>query len=125
MIGGIAFRHKVSTTPKNRGIYDLNITIQSEIHNGSKLVIKGLIQKDVTIWPPGDFREHINYPTVTRHEVEWLVNKAIANGWSHSAKGPNFILEASNEIFRYGFLVEQLEKQRSEQGITGTANAIR
>lgn len=107
-IGDVDFRYKVSTTPISRGIYRLNITVQSELLNGSKLVVVGLIQKDITIWPLANFREeHIYYPTVTRHEIGWLVREAMGRGWDHAANGPTFTLEASNEIFRSGFLTAQ------------------
>lgn len=98
-IGGTAFRYKVSCTPRSRGIYGLNITVQNESHNGSKLLVTGLISKDHTIWPMSE-GDSIHYPTVTRHEVETLVKEAIHQGWDHSAKGRDFTLHASNEIFR-------------------------
>jgi len=115
-IDNTAFRHKVSATPKSKGIYDLNITVQSEAHNGSRLVVAGLIKKDISVWPLTDYQEIHYYPTVTRHEVEWLIRNAIRNGWDYAAKGKNFTLQASNEIFRPGFLAEQLSKTPVEQG---------
>ena len=102
-VGGIAFRHKISTTPQSKGIYRLNITVQSEAHNASKLIVAGLIQKDISVWPLADTQEREYYPTVTRHEVEWCIREAINSGWDYSAKGANFVLETSNEIFRLGF----------------------
>jgi len=107
-VGGTAFRHKVSTTPQSRGIYRLNITVQSVAHNASKLVVEGLIQKDISVWPLTSFQEVQFYPTVTRHEVEWCIREAINNGWEYAAKGSSFVLHASNEIFRPGFLANVL-----------------
>ena len=101
-IGEVAFRYKVSATPKSRGIYCLNITVQREEEPGSKLIVAGLIQKDRQIWPPTSWEDHIYYPTVTRHEATWLIQQAIAREWDHSSKGADFILEATNEIFRVG-----------------------
>jgi hypothetical protein len=103
-VGSTRFRHKVSTTPKSKGIYHLNITAQSEDHNGSKLVVEGLIQKDISVWPliVGSGQSEY-YPTVTRHEVEWCIREAINNGWDYATPGANFVLQASNEIFRPGF----------------------
>ncbi|HEY8960568.1 MAG TPA: hypothetical protein VIM57_00075 [Luteolibacter sp.] len=101
-VGGTRFRHKVSTTPKSKGVYDLNITAQSEDHNGSKLVVEGLIQKDSSVWPIGSGESEF-YPTVTRHEAEWCIREAINQGWDYSIPGTNFVLQASNEIFRFGF----------------------
>ncbi len=106
-VGDTAFRHKVSTTPQSRGIYRLNITVQSEVHNASKLVVEGLIQKDNSVWPLS-FQEIQFYPTVTRHEVEWCIREAINNGWDYAAKGSSFVLHSSNEIFRPGFLAHAL-----------------
>ncbi len=103
-IGDTPFRYKVSTTPISRGIYRLNITAQDERLNGSKLVVAGLIQKDITIWPLKDVEQHPYYPTVTRHEMEWLIQQAIAKGWVYSTTGPDFILKVTNEIFWFGFL---------------------
>jgi hypothetical protein len=103
-VGSTRFRYKASTTPKSKGIYHLNITAQSEDDNGSKLVVEGLIQKDISVWPliigSG---ESEYYPTVTRHEVEWCIREAINHGWDYSTPGPNFVLQASSEIFRLGF----------------------
>jgi hypothetical protein len=103
------FRHKVSTTPKSRGVYDLNITAQSEDYNGSKLVVEGLIQKDSSVWPIA-CGELEFYPTVTRHEVEWCIREAINHGWVYSTPGPNFILQSTNEIFRLGFWATERAK---------------
>lgn len=64
-IGSAAFRYKVSTTPESKGICRLNITVQSELHNASKLVVAGLIQKEILVWPLANFREIQYYPTVT------------------------------------------------------------
>ncbi|MCW1924986.1 hypothetical protein OKA05_20655 [Luteolibacter arcticus] len=107
-IGGIVFRYKVSTTPKSRGVYDLNITVQSVADNGRKLIVVGLIQKDPWIRPLLSPLVHWECPTVTRHEIEWLVREAIGGGWDFSTKGADFVLEASNEIFRCGFLAAQV-----------------
>ena len=103
-IGGTAFRYKVSTTPISRGIYQLNITVQRELLNGSKLVVVGLLQKDITIWPLEDLEQHVYYPTVTRHQIEWLIHQAIGKGWIWPSRGPDFILKVTNEIFRFWFL---------------------
>ena len=113
-IEGNAFRHKVSTTPISRGIYRLNITIQSETHNASKLVVEGLVQKSISIWPPTEHDDFRFYPTVTRHEVEWLTKDAISKGWNYSVMGPNFTLQASNEIFGVGYLAGQITKMKAE-----------
>lgn len=112
-VGNHTFRHKVSTTPQSKGIYRLNITVQSETHNASKLVVEGLIQKDISIWPLTEYEDYQNYPTVTRHEVEWLIQDAIHKGWDFAAKGSNFTLHASNEIFSLGFLAEQITKKQA------------
>lgn len=114
IIGDNTFRHKVSTTPISRGIYRLNITIQSETHNTSKLVVEGLIQKDISIWPPDERGDLQYYPTVTRHEVEWLIREAIHKGWDYTAAGSNFVLHATNEIFRIGFLAAQITKEKAD-----------
>ncbi|MEP4077920.1 hypothetical protein [Haloferula sp.] len=101
-VGGTRFRHKVSTTPKSKGVYELNLTAQSEDHNGSKLVVTGLIQKDSSVWPIAAGELEF-YPTVTRHEAEWCIREAINHGWDYATPGANFVLEATNEIFRIGF----------------------
>jgi len=92
----------------------LNITVQSETHNGSKLVVEGLIQKDISIWPLIEHGDYQYYPAVTRHEVEWLIQEAIHKGWDYTATGSNFTLLASNEIFGYGYLAEQITKKKAE-----------
>lgn len=113
-VGSHTFRHKVSTTPQSRGIYRLNITAQSNTHNASKLVVEGLIQKDISIWPLTEHGDYRYYPTVTRHEVEWLIQEAIHKGWDYAAKGSNFTLQASNEIFSLGFLADQITKKKAQ-----------
>ena len=115
-IGENSFRHKVSTTPISRGIYQLNITVQSEVHNVSKLVVEGLIQKDISIWPITGREDYQYYPTVTRHEIEWLIQEAVHKGWDYTIAGSNFTLHASNEIFGYGFLAEQITRKKAEAG---------
>lgn len=113
-IGAITFRYRVSTTPISRGIYRLNITVQSQEHNACKLVVEGLIQKDRSIWPPTENKDYTYHPTVTRHEATWLVQEAIQKGWNYAAKGSNFILQASNEIFDVCFMADQFTKKKAE-----------
>jgi hypothetical protein len=36
------------------------------------------------------------------YEATWFIRKAIGRGWDHSSKSPDFILEATNEVFRVG-----------------------
>lgn len=110
-VGTTRFRHKVSTTPKSKGIYHLNITAQSEDHNGSKLVVEGLIKKDTSVWPlVGGSGKIEYYPIVTRHEAAWCIREAINLGWDYTTSGPNFILQASNEIFRPEFWATERAK---------------
>jgi len=103
IVGNTPFRHKVSTTPKSKGVYRLNITVQSENHNASKMVVEGLIKKDSSVWPLTNYRESHFYPTVSRQEVEWCIREAINRGWNYTATGPNFVLRVSNDIFRLDF----------------------
>lgn len=120
IVGNTSFRHKISVTPLSDGIYRLNITIQSETHNASKLVVTGLIQKDISVWPLTDHQEIGYYPTVTKHEIAWFIREAIHNGWDHRSNGPNFVLEASNEIFHPSFWAsERADNPIPPQGSSG------
>lgn len=113
-VGGTVFRHKVSATPQSREIYRLNITIQSKDHNASKLVVEGLIQKDLWGRPRADHAEVRYYPLIGRRQVGWFIREAVRNGWNYAANGPNFVLQVTNEIFRPGFwAAERAQSDRS------------
>lgn len=98
-VRGTVFRYKVSTSPRSRGVHDLNVTIQSERHNAGKLIVKGLEIRDSSVLPPGQ-DDSIWYPTVTRSLIDGIIELAIDQGWDFTARGEDSIFEASNEIFR-------------------------
>ena len=100
---GTAFRYKVSCTPQSKGVYRLNITVQSEEHNGSKLLINGLIMIDCNEAPAKDRGKAEDCPTVTKHEVQWCIREAINSGWDYRTQGTDFTLQVINEIFGLGF----------------------
>ncbi len=99
-VDGAKFRYKMSTTPRSRGIYDLNITVQSEAHNGCRLRVVGLVQRDSQILPPCDEFDYTWYPTVCRLHVELFIEHAINKGWKFRDRRKDFLLEATNEVFR-------------------------
>lgn len=99
-VDGTKFRYKVSTTPRSRGIYDLNITVQSKDHNRCRLRIVGLVQRDSQVLPPCPEFDYTWYPTVCRLHVELFIEHAINKGWNFQNRGKDFLLEATNEVFR-------------------------
>ncbi len=99
-VDGAKFRYKVSTTPRSRGIYDLNVTVQSKEHNGCRLRVVGLVQRDSQVLPPCDEFDYTWYPTVCRLHVELFIEHAINKGWKFQDRGKDFLLETTNEVFR-------------------------
>ena len=89
----------------------MNITVQSDPGNGCLLTIKGLVQKDISIWPIENHDDYQFYPTVTAHEARWFVKQALAQGWEHERAGSNFVLQATNEVFGHGFLAADSANQ--------------
>ncbi len=75
-------------------MFNLNITIQSQEHNGCKLLVKGLVTRDFWL----DFSGHKGevdmsaYPTITPKHIEHFIKLALGQGWSFSSKGKDFVL---------------------------------
>ncbi|MYM60034.1 hypothetical protein GTG28_12445 [Vibrio sp. OCN044] len=96
----IYYRYSVSVSSKDNGEFDLNITVQNEAANGSKLTLKGLVTRNFWL----DFSELVcdvvdwdYYPKITPKHIEYFINLAISKGWEHNKKGSNFILQFNNE----------------------------
>lgn len=101
-VGAERFRYKVSTRPVSKGVYELNVTIQNEARNGSKLLVTGIMQHDYRVNPPQcdeDYKYEYR-PTILRIDINGFIKEAIANGWDCAEKGQDFRLCASNEMFR-------------------------
>ncbi len=94
------FRYKVSAKPVTNGVYDLNVTIQSEDHNGRKLLVKGIRQHDIDIRQPQSPDDHKYYPTIIRDDIDGFIREAIGLGWEYRTRGSDFRLETTNELFR-------------------------
>jgi len=98
--GDAVFRYKVSSRPISKGVYELNITIQSEGDNASKLVVNGVLQHDSSVNPPKCHDDLKFCPTIIRDDIDGFLNEAIELGWDYTSKGNAFILNVSNELFR-------------------------
>jgi len=101
VVAGNEFRYTVSITSKDDGKYDFNIAIQSEEHNGCKLLLKGLVTRNFWL----DFSDLVGekgvdfskYPTITPKHIEHFIKRAIENGWDYTKSGKNFTLDVTNE----------------------------
>jgi hypothetical protein len=103
-VGAERFRYKVSSKPVSKGVYELNVTIQNEARNASKLLVTGIMQHDYRVNPPQSHDDHKYLPTILRIDVDGFIKEALANGWDCAEKGQDFRLCASNEMFLgYGF----------------------
>lgn len=100
-VNGVKFRYKVSSRPKSKGVFELNITIQSEDHNGSKLFVTGIIQHDCSVKPPRCDDDYIYFPIIIRDDIEGYIEEAIEQGWDYSRSGRGFELPSTNEPFRF------------------------
>lgn len=106
-VQGEVFRYKVSSKPVSKGVYELNITIQSERHNACKLLVRGIFEWDYNVKPPQS-REDYNYlPTIIHDDIDGFINEAIEQGWDFAKRGCDFELQCSNEIFRLIWREEQ------------------
>lgn len=103
------FRYKVSSKPKSKGVYELNITVQSEEHNGSKLLVIGIFQHDYRVNPPKCSEDYKYLPDIIRADIDGFISEAIGLGWEYRAAGSDFTLQASNEIFRSPYVKEKPE----------------
>lgn len=102
-VGDVSFRYKVSSKPRSKGVYELNITIISEESNASRLLVTGVLQHDLSIEPPqcpDDYSDHQYQPTITRDDIEGFIKEAIERGWDYKTRGRDFELPSSNEPFR-------------------------
>ena len=111
--GEVKFRYKVSLKPKSKGVYEFKITVQSEEHNGSKLLVTGILQHDQLVIPPEDYKclpeIYKWYPEIIKGDINGFICEAIGLGWVYGAAGTNFILQASNAIFMNPFRGEKPE----------------
>jgi len=99
-IGDTRFRYKVSAKPVSEGVYELNITIQSEDHNARKLLVTGIRQHDYTVRAPRCPDDQMYHPTVIRDDIDGFIREAIELGWEFKSRGSDFRLVATNEPFR-------------------------
>ena len=99
-IGDRVFRYKVSSRPISKGVYEMNITIQSEEANASKLVVHGIFKHDFRVNPRTCFDDVKFSPTVIRGDTDGFLNEAIDLGWDYTSRGNDFMLNVSNELFR-------------------------
>ncbi len=80
-------------------MFNLNITIQSQEHNGCKLLVKGLVTRD--FWLDfSDFEGEVDtsaYPTITPKHIEHFIKLALGQGWSSSSKGKDFVLTVDDQ----------------------------
>ena len=104
-VAGNEFRYVISISWKENGNFYFNITIQSEIHNGSKLLLKGLVTRDFWL----DFSDFVvenvdmnEYPTITPKHIAHFIMSATENGWDFSTNGKDFVLEVKNEDLTSG-----------------------
>lgn len=97
---GVTFRYKVSSRPRSQGVYELNITIQSESHNASKLRVTGIVEHDFDEKPPQSREDYRFLPTIQRADIDGFISEAIDRGWNFQARGKDFELSAENELFR-------------------------
>ncbi|MGJ8674260.1 hypothetical protein [Rubritalea sp.] len=100
------FRYKISSKPVSNGIYELNITIQSENHNASKLIVTGVMQHDYAVKPPLCSEDHKFFETIVRIDIEGYIAEAVELGWDYKQKGSDFVLTSSNEPYRQLYLDE-------------------
>jgi hypothetical protein len=99
-IGDTRFRYKVSAKPVSEGVYEVNITIQSEDHNTRKLLVTGIRQHDYAVKPPQCPDNQIYHPTIIRDDISGFIREAIELGWEYKTRGADFRLIATNEPFR-------------------------
>ena len=122
-VDGQPFRYKVSLAPKRKGISHLNITVVSEDHNGSKLLIKGLIQKNYAVLL--EKFESRFYAEITQHEMRWLISEAISREWDYALGGADLTLTVTNDIFEPGFFGNTLLQTKVREVITKVTHANR
>ena len=94
------FRYIISISWHDGGKFDFNITVQSEAHNGCKLLLKGLVTRDFWLDFSDNLGEEIDntdYPTITPKHISAFIMRAINEGWEYSSTGKDFILKVSNE----------------------------
>ncbi|MCP3921173.1 MAG: hypothetical protein GY714_01175 [Desulfobacterales bacterium] len=94
VVEGIVYRYVISISWKDEGEFDFNITIQSEKHNGCKLILKGLVTSDLWLNFPDIVSEEIDknsYPTITPKHIVHFIKNAIDIGWDFSKSGKDFI----------------------------------
>ena len=99
-ISGEDFRYIVSCSKESTdGNHRLNITIQSELYNGCKLVTDGLMSRDLWLDFP-DFDGAIqwsNYPVIEPNHIEAIIKSALNAGWKFKEGGKTFNLKLTNE----------------------------
>ena len=102
-VDGTIFRYKVSSKPISKGVYEMNITIQSESHNGRKLPVTGIREHDHSARPdpcPEDFEAYKYRPTILRLDIEGFIKEALETGWDFRTNGRDTQLRLNNEPFR-------------------------
>ena len=95
------YKYSISTSKKENYNFDFNVTVQSSEHNGSKLLIKGLVTRnywlDFSDLVHQDEIDYSNYPTITPKHIEYFITKAKNEGWDYTQKGKDYTLNVTNE----------------------------
>ena len=97
VVAGHRFRYSISCSWRDSGVFDFNITIQSESKNGSKLLAKGLVTRNFWLDFPNPEIEPGTYPIITPRHIEAMVMKALNEGWSYEAGESDHPLVLDNE----------------------------
>ena len=102
-IDGTISRYVIGCRWKQGGQFDFNITVQSEQHNGSKLLAKGLVTRNFWLdFPNPDSNPGI-YPVITPRHIEAFVRRALIHGWDFTTTKPDHVLGLTNqETFELG-----------------------
>ena len=80
-VQGNRFRYVISQSWKDDGWFDFNITVQSELHNGSKLFVKGLVTRNFWLDVPNPKPDSNAYLVLTPGHIGNYINQGIDEGW--------------------------------------------
>jgi len=100
VVANVEYRYAISKSEGANGKFDLNITIQCEECNGRKLLLYGLVTRDLWL----DFSDISGrkidknaYPVITPKHIEYFITKAAEKGWNPFSNGNDFTLRINNE----------------------------
>jgi len=95
-VNGEDFRYIISKSKTDEdSLFMINITVQNEAGNGSKLLVSGITTRDYWLDFPhvDNDKKTENYPIITSVKIASIITDSIKKGWLYDRPGKEYKIE--------------------------------